>query len=58
VSVTVGGFKGGAKEITIERGKQVTFENTITGAQYALRFTLPMSAVPAPSSTTRKQASP
>jgi hypothetical protein len=54
VAVTIGGFKGGTKEITITRNKPVTLQNNVTGAQYALNFTLPMSAVPASSSTTGK----
>jgi hypothetical protein len=45
VAVAVGGFKNGAKTITIAKNKPVTIQNTITGAQYNLRFTLAMTAV-------------
>ena len=47
VAVVLGNFKGGTGEITLLRDKPVTLENTVTGVQYVLRFTQPLSAVPA-----------
>jgi hypothetical protein len=46
VAVVLGNFKGGKGEATLRRDKPVTFENTVTGVKYVLRFTLPLSAVP------------
>ena len=49
VAVVLGSFKGGKGEVTLLRDKPVTIENTVTRVQYVLRFTLPLSAVPASS---------
>jgi hypothetical protein len=45
VSFAVGGLKNGSKTITVLKDKPVTIQNNVTGAQYTLRFTLPMTAV-------------
>jgi hypothetical protein len=47
VTVPVGGIQGGKKQVVLPRDKSVTLQNTVTGVQYVLRFTLPMSVVPA-----------
>jgi hypothetical protein len=46
VGVALGILAGGKREVTIARGKALTLENTITGVQYTLRFSLPLTAVP------------
>ncbi len=47
IAPVLGGFEGGKQEITIRKSEPVTVENTTTGVQYVLRYSLAMSAVPA-----------
>jgi hypothetical protein len=46
VSVVIGKAKNGKGDVTLLRNKPVTLENNVTGVQYVLRFTLPLSPVP------------
>jgi hypothetical protein len=46
IAPVLGAFEGGKQEITIRKTEPVTFENTTTGVQYVLRYSLAMSAVP------------
>jgi hypothetical protein len=46
IAPVLGAFAGGTKAITVTKAKPVTVENTTTGVQYVLRYSLAMSAVP------------
>jgi hypothetical protein len=46
VAVVIGKSKNGKGDVTLLRNKPVTLENNVTGVQYVLRFTLPLSPVP------------
>jgi len=50
VTAVEGSFKGAKGPLTVKRGKAVTLEDTVTGVQYTLRFSLPLTTVPASNS--------